>query len=294
MTLQTCISQSACPPRGPSAGVGLVSHHGPGLGAGKLPVLILLALGCGDEGVSFEREVRPVLDRRCVVCHHSDNKGGLVDIEDPFTLDEPPSPPGLVGSKNVWAEGHPGFSPEYNVVPFEPDASFLIQKITGRDISPPDNGYAMPPPAKQLKDWQIANIRTWIADGAQEDDFYRANVFQIFGNLDDRHGLECARSGSDDGCIVCVTCHYPGSPDPPDLSQPFDPVHGVVGVDASFRSDLKRVDPGNPDASFLLMKLEAMSPSSDVGAPMPYGYPELAAEEIELIRQWIVEGARNN
>lgn len=279
----------------PARGRGLQPFsRGPRRGA---RVVVLAGLfGCGgeDSGVSFEREVKPLFEARCVTCHHSENLGGLVDIEDPFTLDEPPAPPGLVGSKNIWAEGHPGYSPEYNLVPFEPEASFLMQKVTGRDLIPSETGFRMPPPPRRLKDPQLQAIRQWIADGANDDEFYRDNVFGIFGDLYNRHGLECERSGLDAGCIVCVTCHYPGSPDPPDFSQPFDPVVGVVGVSALFRPDLKLVEPGNPDASFLVMKLEAMEASPEVGAPMPYGYPPLSEAQAEILRQWIIEGARDN
>lgn len=263
---------------------------------GWLALTLAGAAGCGNgnDGVSFERQVRPLLESRCVTCHHSDNKGGLVDLEDPFTLDESPSPPGLVGSKNVWAEGHPGFSPEYNVVPFEPDNSFLMWKIDGHELSPGDNGYSMPLAPPRLPEESIQAVRRWIAEGAEDTPFYRDNVFGIFGDLDNRHGLECQRAGLPATCVVCVTCHYPGSPDPPDFSNPFDPVEGVVGVAAAFRSDLLLVEPGNPDASFLVMKLEAAQATSEFGAPMPYSYTPFLDEQVDVIRQWIVEGARNN
>jgi hypothetical protein len=96
------------------------------------------------------------------------------------------------------------------------------------------------------------------------------------------------------GCIVCVTCHYEGAPDPPDLTQPFDPIVGIVGVKSTFRADLELVKPGEPDESFLVHKLEAFAASSEVGAPMPYRYRPLNTHEVELLRQWIVEGAPNN
>jgi hypothetical protein len=51
------------------------------------------------------------------------------------------------------------------------------------------------------------------------------------------------------------------------------------------------VVPGDPDASYLLEKLGA-NPRS--GVRMPQGLTPLTAEQIELIRTWIAEGAQDN
>lgn len=50
-----------------------------------------------------------------------------------------------------------------------------------------------------------------------------------------------------------------------------------------------RVNPGDPDNSYLVKKLEGAS--DIVGAQMPLGANPLTAEEIALVRQWISEGA---
>jgi hypothetical protein len=75
---------------------------------------------------------------------------------------------------------------------------------------------------------------------------------------------------------------------------PFDPIEGIVNIPSSFRADLKLVEPGDPDASFLIQKLEATEFTSDVGAPMPRNFPALSADEVAIIERWIREGARNN
>jgi hypothetical protein len=49
-----------------------------------------------------------------------------------------------------------------------------------------------------------------------------------------------------------------------------------------------RVDPGNPDASYLIQKLEG---TAAVGARMPLGGPPLPQDTIAVIRQWVLEGA---
>jgi hypothetical protein len=49
-----------------------------------------------------------------------------------------------------------------------------------------------------------------------------------------------------------------------------------------------RVAPGNPDASYLIQKLEG---HAAVGAQMPFGGPYLDTATIAVIRQWITNGA---
>lgn len=51
---------------------------------------------------------------------------------------------------------------------------------------------------------------------------------------------------------------------------------------------LLRVQPGNPDASYLIQKLEG---TAAVGSRMPLNAPPLPASTIAVIRQWIANGA---
>jgi hypothetical protein len=51
---------------------------------------------------------------------------------------------------------------------------------------------------------------------------------------------------------------------------------------------LNRVQPGNPDASYLIRKLEG---TATVGGRMPLNAPPLPADTIAVIRQWIANGA---
>ncbi|MFO0579080.1 MAG: fibronectin type III domain-containing protein [Polyangia bacterium] len=63
----------------------------------------------------------------------------------------------------------------------------------------------------------------------------------------------------------------------------------VINVPASQDSKRNRITPGQPDASYLLCKVDpACSPI--VGARMPLGVP-LTAPEIALLRAWISQGA---
>lgn len=63
----------------------------------------------------------------------------------------------------------------------------------------------------------------------------------------------------------------------------------LVNVDSREVPDLLRVDPGDPDDSYLVMKIEGAP--GIVGARMPRGRPPLSDEQIQLIRAWIEAGA---
>jgi len=54
---------------------------------------------------------------------------------------------------------------------------------------------------------------------------------------------------------------------------------------------LDRVEPGDPDNSYLIHKLEG---TQSVGTRMPQGGPFLDQATIDMIRQWIADGAPNN
>ena len=52
---------------------------------------------------------------------------------------------------------------------------------------------------------------------------------------------------------------------------------------------LLRVTPGDPEQSYLYVKLSAAG--GVLGSRMPLGQPPLPADEIELVRSWILDGA---
>ena len=52
-----------------------------------------------------------------------------------------------------------------------------------------------------------------------------------------------------------------------------------------------RVAPGDPNASYLVIKLEGNQSS---GSRMPRGQPALSGAKIQLIRDWITAGANND
>jgi hypothetical protein len=243
---------------------------------------------CGgeeDDGVTYDDDVQVLFSNRCTTCHHAGSPIN-VDIQNPFNPET-----GLVNSNNTWAEEWPEDyatlpSGQYtrNVVPGDPDNSFLMAKLTGElDVIPRDHGgAAMPLQIPRLTEAEVGVLETWITNGAQNDDYFTANVRPIFG-------------AEEDGLFFngkCVFCHYEGSSSPNlNLEDPFGP-NGLVDVPTTYRGASVRVVPGNPDESFLMLKVRATAPDSVVGAPMPYSYALLTERQIDTVRQWIVEGAR--
>lgn len=88
----------------------------------------------------------------------------------------------------------------------------------------------------------------------------------------------------------CATtgCHF-GAAAPQGLRLDSVNSYGMlVGVASTQSSSVLRVSPGNPNNSYLVQKLEG---SASVGAQMPLGAPPLPQASIDVIRQWISDGA---
>jgi hypothetical protein len=89
---------------------------------------------------------------------------------------------------------------------------------------------------------------------------------------------------------VCTGCHA-GAAAPLGLRLEEGASYALLVNAASVEvPDLRRVQPGNPNASYLIQKLEGTAAR---GGRMPLNQPALPAETIAVIRQWIADGAPN-
>jgi hypothetical protein len=87
---------------------------------------------------------------------------------------------------------------------------------------------------------------------------------------------------------ICTTCHS-GAAAPLGLRLDEGVSYALlVNAPSTEVPSLLRVDPGNPDNSYLIQKLEG---TAAVGARMPLGGSPLPPETIAVVRQWILEGA---
>ena len=89
--------------------------------------------------------------------------------------------------------------------------------------------------------------------------------------------------------LKCVGCHGGGSPSANMSLESGVVAAEIINVASSQNSDIKRVDPGNPDGSYLLIKLRA--DEDMVSQQMPLGGGALSDEQIEMVRKWIAGGA---
>lgn len=277
-------------------------------------VLGLLA-GCGDDdGITYNDDVKPIFADRCTICHN-DNRPLGANIARPFSADD-----GVVGNGSAPCEGNAACGlPTVDVDPGNPDNSFLLLKVDWHGVQnfpdacplPTNAGECMPFHIPSLTEDERARIRTWISAGAGETDQFWNEVQPIFGDQDDyqisfnQDGSVASAEDSDGDGLVgpgkCSFCHYQGTPNPPELSAPgnratnvFKTDVGIVNVKALWQPRALRVVPGDPDESFLVKKVEADEAEGGLGAPMPYSFSPLDQHQIDVVRQWIQEGAKNN
>lgn len=90
----------------------------------------------------------------------------------------------------------------------------------------------------------------------------------------------CAISGCHSGTVVAQGLSL-------EASKSYD---NLVRVPSTEDSTKLRVNPGMSDLSYLIQKIEG----TGLGDRMPSGDPPLPEAEIQLIRDWIDQGAPNN
>ena len=88
---------------------------------------------------------------------------------------------------------------------------------------------------------------------------------------------------------ICTQCHI-GASAPQGLR--LDAANSyamLVNVNSNEVPTLKRVNPGNPDQSYIVHKIQG---NQAVGGRMPLGQAQLPQDRIDLIRSWIAAGAQ--
>ena len=66
----------------------------------------------------------------------------------------------------------------------------------------------------------------------------------------------------------------------------------LVNVTSAELAPMKRVLPGQPNNSYIVLKLQG--DPRITGERMPYGGPYLSASDIQMVRDWIAAGAKND
>jgi len=220
--------------------------------------------GAANSGVSFTKDVAPILVANCARCHIAESRGGL-----------------SMASFEALSRGS-----ENGIVLFPGDgqASRLYEVLDTGD---------MPRGGNRLPDEALATIRTWIDQGAKFDG---ENPAAMLGELNASTstptnmptvtaptGTETVSFSSDvAGVFVehCAECHGGNNPR---ANLSFDNFTRLLaGGDTG---PLFTV--GKPDESLLVGKLKGTAG----GARMPMGRDPLPAATIALVEKWITEGA---
>jgi hypothetical protein len=119
----------------------------------------------------------------------------------------------------------------------------------------------------------------------------------------DTNGRPIGEGGAGDGALaptlasiqqnvftpVCTACHAGGGAAQGLRLDAGNSAASLLGVPSNEVPSMLRVAPGNPDASYLVQKLEG---TAAVGARMPLGGPFLDPQTIGVIREWISQGAQ--
>lgn len=89
---------------------------------------------------------------------------------------------------------------------------------------------------------------------------------------------------------ICTACHTgANAPRGLRLDSADNAYAFLVNQAADEIPELMRVNPGNPDDSYIIKKLEGAA--NIVGGRMPLGGPYLTQEQINKVRTWIANGA---
>ena len=112
---------------------------------GRAVLALLLTFHvCAAEDVDFNRDIRPILNDRCAVCHGGVKKNAGFSVLSRQLLLTPAD------------------SEQPPVIPGDPDGSLLMRRIAADD-----SDERMPPEGKPLTSREIEALRRWIAQGAE-------------------------------------------------------------------------------------------------------------------------------
>lgn len=121
-----------------------------------LPLALAVMLGTARaDSISFDRDVVPILNDHCLMCHLPGGaQGGLSLYPDAWSE--------LVGVPSKQ-------SPLLQVEPGSPDRSYLYVKLIGSGESVGGSGRMMPIQQPPLDRDTIETIRLWIEQGAERN-----------------------------------------------------------------------------------------------------------------------------
>jgi formylglycine-generating enzyme required for sulfatase activity len=218
-------------------------------------VLIILGGACpapAAEKIDFARDIKPILELSCLKCHGTEqSKGGL-----------------RLHTMAAALKGGDSEKPAF--VPGKPDQSPMYTSL----LLPADDEKKMPPKKENLSKKEIDLLRDWIAQGADwPAGVQMAAIRRIDFEKDIQPLLE----------FNCVSCHHEGH------------AKGELRLDnrgGAFKGGESGpgIVPGDTLKSLVLTSTTLPSDDEKLMPPKNKGGP-LLKEEIDLLRQWITQGA---
>lgn len=81
----------------------------------------------------------------------------------------------------------------------------------------------------------------------------------------------------------------------PMVLQTGEAYDAIVGISSAQLPAMPRITPGEPNQSYLIHKLQGTHGGvGGAGSRMPLGQPPLSQSIIDLVRQWVADGALRN
>ena len=269
---------------------------------------LLLATGCPSEAPSTGDPtpdwgfVSATLAANCAPCHTSDPgypsadpmmELGDADAAYDVLVDHPAAETGGALDR---------------VDPGDSENSYIIHKLRGTHSEVGGSGERMPQGGPYLDDATIDAIAGWIDAGASEE-VTSGDDDDATGDDDDATGDDDDSAGDDDDSATSPTfsdvystiisqecgCHS-GSSHSTGFFFDGSAATGygnLVGVDSFENPGMNRIEPGDPDDSYLVNKIQGTAGAVGGSNPsqMPLGGPFLSQTQIDLVRAWVAGGA---
>ncbi len=210
--------------------------------------------------VNFNRDIAPIFRASCVACHSAQKPQARLRLDSEALV--------LLGGVSGKA-----------IIPGNSKDSLLVKRLVGSSDGP-----RMPAGADPLPEDQIKLIRDWIDHGSFAME--KANISKVGLSLEASHPQAVTGSPLFAGKIRlifatrCSQCHGP------EVQQNGLRLDSLASI-LKGSNNGKVVIPGNSERSPLRRRLEGLDHPQ-----MPYGGPPLSENEINLIRQWIDQGAQ--
>ncbi|MES2795403.1 MAG: DUF1549 domain-containing protein, partial [Bacteroidota bacterium] len=116
----------------------------------SIPIVGLIScMKWGQKEISYNEEIRPIFNKKCIVCHGGVRKNGNFS---------------LLFREEALAKAKSG---KYAIIPFESDKSELVKRLKSHDLE-----QRMPKDKEPLSSDEIAKIVKWIDQGAEWEDHW--------------------------------------------------------------------------------------------------------------------------